>query len=78
MFGMFRHMFMALSQFFIGFEKIGNSFVNLTTIGEEMSGTYLDETRAQRADQRLQLEAKTKALRLKQAQAEAATVIDAE
>jgi len=62
MFGMFRHMFMALSQFFIGFEKIGNSFVNLTTIGEEMSGSYLDETRAQRKDQLVKLAAASKRL----------------
>lgn len=62
MFGMFRQLFAALSAFCVGLEKIGQSFVNLTTIGEEMSGTYLDETRAQRKDQLTKLAAASKRL----------------
>ena len=48
MFAFIRQLFSALSAFCLAFEKVGQSTVNLATIGEEMSNTYLDDTRAQR------------------------------
>ena len=62
MFGMFRQLFAALTVFCAGLEQVGKSFVNITTIGKEMSGSYLDETRAQRKDQLTKLAAASKRL----------------
>lgn len=55
MFAMFRQFFTALTVIFSAFEKNAKALENLSTIGEEMSASYLDSTRADRTKQQLRL-----------------------
>jgi len=49
MFAMFRQFFTALTVLFSALEKNAKAIENLSTIGEEMSGAYLDASRTERA-----------------------------
>jgi hypothetical protein len=49
MFSMFKQMFMMFSTFFSAGERLARSLDNLATIGEEMSQSYLNESRVRNA-----------------------------
>jgi len=71
---MFRALFASIASFFTAFEKVGVTMVNLTTITEEMSATYLDTTRQDRENNRVKQAAKAKEIAAKAQQ----RVIEAE
>lgn len=64
MFGAIKQFFIALTSFFVAFEKSGNIAVNLTTWGDEASATFADKARQERQLQTMEFE-ETHAARLK-------------
>lgn len=58
---MFKQFFAMFSTLFTAGEKFASTIDNFATIGEEMSGSYLDKTRAERAAQLKLIKAEAKA-----------------
>jgi len=60
----FMQLFSAITMFGSVFENVASMLFNITKVGDEMSGAYLDQSRADRAKQRLTLDADVEATRL--------------
>ena len=60
-----RQFFNALTVLFAAGEKVAKSLDNLATVAEETSGQYVDDSRAQRAIKRIELEKQLKLVEAK-------------
>lgn len=54
MFAALKQFFMALTAYFIAFEKTGNAAVNVATWADEASGAFADKARQDREVQQLE------------------------
>lgn len=65
MFNMFKQLFMAITVLFQAAEKGAKAIDHLATWSEETAASFADEARSERAQKKMQLEAKLKAVEKK-------------